>query len=79
MPRTVGCKQLPFLFVSRPSHLFVQKFYFILGAIQVLRNADGGDGVSNFSGKKRFEGSMLSALRGVGGGSNSRKKAFRNT
>ena len=45
----------------------------------MLRNADGGDGVSNFSGKKRFEGSMLSALRGVDGGSNSRKKAFRNT
>ena len=35
-----------------------------LGVIQVLRNADGwGQGV-RFSGKKRYEGAMLLALRG---------------
>ena len=50
----------------------------------MLRNADGGGGVSDFSGKKRYEGvtvhSMLLALReGVGGGPISRKIALCNT
>ena len=46
-----------------------------LGAIQVLRNAVRGVGVS-FRGKKR---SKLLALLGVGGGQMSRKKALSNT
>ena len=32
------------------------------GAIQVLRNADGGGGV-RFSGKKRYEGVMFNVIR----------------
>ena len=33
----------------------------LLGAIQVLRNADGGGGV-RFSGKKRYEGVMFNVI-----------------
>ena len=47
----------------------------------MLRNAWGGGRVSNFPGKSgtKVYGSMLLALRGGGGGPNSRKKALRNT
>ena len=50
------------------------------GAIQVLRNADGG--VSHFPEKNvtKVSGSTLfSIARGVGGGTISRKKALHNT
>ena len=52
--------------------------YCLLGAIQVLRNADGGGvrGV-NFSGKKRYEGArfnVISVMRGWAG-SNFHKKS----
>ena len=33
-----------------------------LGAIQVLRNADGGIGGVRFSGKKRYEGVMFNVI-----------------
>ena len=33
-----------------------------LGAIQVLRNADGGGGGVRFSGKKRYEGVMFNVI-----------------
>ena len=52
----------------------------MFGAIQVLRNADGGGGIK-FSGKKRCEGvrfNVISIMRGWVGGPNSRKKALRN-
>ena len=49
----------------------------------MLRNADGGGGggVCNFSRKSitKVYGSTLLALRGVGGGPNSRKNVLRNT
>ena len=39
-----------------------------IGAIQVLRNTDGGGGGVGFSGKKRYEGviifSVISVMRG---------------
>ena len=43
-----------------------------IGAIQVLRNADGGGGGIRFSGKSvtKVKCSMLIALRGGGWGSN---------
>ena len=49
----------------------------LLWAIQVLRNADGGEGVSNFPGKKCYEGvrSMLLALRGGGWGFNFQERS----
>ena len=47
-----------------------------IGAIQVLRNADGGGGCLIFWKKVKY--SMLLALRG-GGGPISRKIALRNT
>ena len=34
-----------------------------IGAIQVLRNADGGGGGVWFSGKKRYEGIMFNVIR----------------
>ena len=37
------------------------KFEHCIGAIQVLRNADGGGGVW-FSGKKRYEGVMFNFI-----------------
>ena len=53
-----------------------------IGALQVLRNADGGGGCLIFLGKKRYEGVMfnvISVTRG-GWGSNFQKKiALRNT
>ena len=36
----------------------------VLGAIQVLRNADGGGGGVKFSGKKHYEGVRFSVTRG---------------
>ena len=51
-----------------------------LGAIQVLRNADGW--VVQFSGKKRYEGvrfNVILALQRGGWGSNLQKKALRNS
>ena len=49
----------------------------------MLRNADGGEGVSDFPRKKRYEGVMfnvISVTRGwLGGGPISRKIALRNT
>ena len=33
-----------------------------LGAIKVLRNADGGGGSVTFSGKKRYEGIMFNVI-----------------
>ena len=47
----------------------------------MLRNADGGEGVSNFPGKSvtKGKGSMLLALQGGGWGCNFQKKALRNT
>ena len=47
-----------------------------VGAIQVLRNADGGGGV-HISGEKRYEGVWfnLLALRGGGWGSNIQTKS----
>ena len=33
-----------------------------IGAIQVLRNADGGGGGVRFSGKKRYEGVMFNVI-----------------
>ena len=41
-----------------------------LGSIQVLRNADGGGGGVNFSGKKRYAGvrfNVISVTRGWAG------------
>ena len=51
------------------------------GAIQVLRNAVGGGGVSDFLEKSVTEmyGSPLLALRGGGWVSNFQEKALRNT
>ena len=43
------------------------KSYPQFGAIQVLRNADGGRGCVQFSGKKRYEGvrfNVISVTRG---------------
>ena len=51
-----------------------------LGAIQVLRNADGG-GCQLFWGKKRYEGVMFNVISVMKGwvGSKCQKKALRNT
>ena len=60
----------------------VQMSHTSLGAIQVLRNADGGRGVSNLLGKgfTKVHVSTLLALRGGGLGSKfNKKKALRNT
>ena len=53
----------------------------VFGAIQVLRNAVGGGGVSSFpkNSVTKVYYSTLLALRGGGGGPISRKKALRNT
>ena len=48
----------------------------------MLRNADGGGGVSTFSGKKRYEGVMfnvISVTRGWVGVQFPEKNALRNT
>ena len=53
---------------------------YLLGAIQVLRNADGDGGVQ-FAGKKHYEGvrfSVISVTKG-GRGPISRKNVLRNT
>ena len=49
----------------------------VLGAIQVLRNAAGGRGVSDFPGKSvtKVKSSMLLVLRGGGWRSNIQKKS----
>ena len=48
-----------------------------MGAIQVLRNADGGGGGVLFSGKKRYEGVMFNVIIVTRGwvGSNSQEKS----
>ena len=68
---------------NKPGHTHPQKDVTALGAIQVLRNADGGGGGGiNFSGKKHYEGvsfNVISVTRGWVGVQFPEKNPLHNT